>query len=149
MILVFFHEFRAGHRVSYDFLGNIRFRVVLDVIILVLGDCSYNLSVSRILLLSGLDHLLQILLVLLHNWDCLLHKETEIQDVFFVLLDIADIVSLIDIEVLSVFLKNLKRSLPLHTGEDLVNLSLLPCEDTELLGLSEEIEFRELFHESL
>ena len=114
LILVLLNEFRAGYWVSYDFLGNIRFRVILDIIIFIFSDSGNNLCVSIIMLLPCLNHPLEVLLVLIHYGYGLLHKQAEINNIVLVLLNIADIVSLIDIEVLSVFFEYLKRSLPLH-----------------------------------
>ena len=108
-----------------------------------------NGVVALILGLSSHDHLLQLLLLYLENGDGLLEELLKVQDILLVLRKVRNVLLLIDFEVRSILLKDLKWGLPSHHPEDLVDFAFFSCKDTEFLRVSEIIKFRDFFHEAL
>jgi len=108
-----------------------------------------NGVVALILGLSSHDHLLQLLLLYLENGNGLLEELLKVQDILLVLREVRYVLLLIDFEVRSILLKDLKWGLSSHHPEDLVYFAFFSCKDTEFLRVSEVLEFRNFLHEAL
>lgn len=100
-------ELLSSHRVRQDSLARVSFTHVLEVVIFVLNKAFDGRDVGGVLHISDRRHLLELLLLDLHDGESLFEEALEIEDVLLILGQIGHVLGLIDVKVLAVLLKNL------------------------------------------
>lgn len=100
-------ELLPSHRVRQYSLAGVCFSHVLEVVIFVLNKALDGRDVGGVLHISDRRHLLELLLLDLHDGERLSEEALEVEDVLLVLGQVGHVLGLVDVKVLAVLLENL------------------------------------------